>query len=57
MKQARSGVVNSTMVITYFEIGKISIEEEQAGKERAEYGKQLIVGLLQKLSVEFGRGF
>lgn len=34
--------VNSTMVYTYFEIGRIIVEEEQNGKERAEYGKQLL---------------
>jgi hypothetical protein len=26
------------MVITYFEIGKMLVEEEQEGKERADYG-------------------
>ena len=31
--------VNSTMVSTYFEIGRMIVEEEQSGKERAEYGK------------------
>jgi len=49
--------VNKTMVITYFEIGKMIIEEEQKGKERAEYGKQLTKELSQRLSKEFGKGF
>ncbi len=31
--------VNATMVETYFEIGKLIVEEEQSGNERAEYGK------------------
>ena len=31
--------VNSTMMHTYFEIGRMIVEEEQSGKERAEYGK------------------
>lgn len=31
--------VNSTMVYTYFEIGRMIVEEEQNGKDRAEYGK------------------
>ena len=31
--------VNSTMVQAYWLIGKRIIEEEQSGKERAEYGK------------------
>ena len=42
--------VNSTMTKTYFEIGKLIVEEEQNGKERADYGKQLISDLSQKLS-------
>ena len=49
--------VNSTMTITYFEIGRIIVEEEQNGKDRAEYGKQLLKGLSQQLSKEFGKGF
>ena len=49
--------VNSTMVYTYFEIGRMIVEEDQSGKERAEYGKQLLKGLSQQLTVEFGKGF
>lgn len=49
--------VNSTMVYTYFEIGRIIVEEEQNGKDRAEYGKQLLKGLSQRLTEEFGKGF
>lgn len=49
--------VNSTMTITYFEIGRIIVEEEQNGKNRAEYGKQLLKGLSQQLTKEFGKGF
>ena len=49
--------VNWTMVITYLEIGKRIVEEEQHGKNRAEYGKFLIANLSEKLSDEFGKGF
>ena len=49
--------VNSTMTITYFEIGRIIVEEEQNGKDRAEYGKQLLKSLSKQLTKEFGRGF
>lgn len=45
LNEARQKVlhsVNQTMVVTYFEIGKMIVEEEQNGKERADYGKQLI---------------
>ena len=49
--------VNSTMVYTYFEIGRMILEEEQNGKERAEYGKQILKGLSGQLTSEFGKGF
>lgn len=49
--------VNSTMTITYFEIGRIIVEEEQNGKDRAEYGKQLLKSLSKQLTKEFGKGF
>jgi predicted nuclease of restriction endonuclease-like (RecB) superfamily len=49
--------VNSTMVYTYFEIGRMIVEEEQSGKERAQYGKQLLKGLSEQLTIEFGKGF
>ncbi len=48
LKEARKSIVrtvNKTMVYTYFEIGRIIIEEEQKGKSRAEYGQKLIKGL------------
>lgn len=60
LKEARKSIVqtvNKTMVLTYFEIGKLIIEEEQNGKERAEYGKQIIKELSSRLSIEFGKGF
>lgn len=49
--------VNSTMTLTYFEIGRIIVEEEQSGQDRAQYGKQLLKGLSQQLTKEFGKGF
>ncbi|WP_269242436.1 PDDEXK nuclease domain-containing protein [Flavobacterium limnophilum] len=49
--------VNTTMVCTYFEIGRMIVEEEQSGKDRAEYGKQILKGLSQDLKKEFGKGF
>ena len=33
--------VNQTMVYTFYEIGRIIVEYEQGGKERAEYGKEI----------------
>jgi hypothetical protein len=49
--------VNTTMVCTYFEIGRMIVEEEQNGKDRAEYGKQILKGLSEQLTKEFGKGF
>jgi len=41
-KQQVLQTVNQTMVITYFEIGRMIVEEEQKGEERAKYGKSLL---------------
>ena len=49
--------VNLVMVHTYFEIGRMIVEQEQEGKDRAEYGKQLLSGLSKALTNEFGKGF
>ena len=60
LNKARTEIVskvNKTMVYTYYEIGRIIVEEEQNGKGRAEYGQQLIEDLSNKLSFEFGKGF
>src|SRR6056297_93207 len=58
--QSRSKVlqaVNTEMVACYWNIGRLIVEEEQRGKERAAYGKRLIKEISRRLSVEFGRGF
>lgn len=49
--------VNHTMVLTYYEIGRMIIEEEQNGNKRADYGKQLTKTLSRKLTEDFGKGF
>ncbi len=45
------------MVYAYYEIGKSIIEEEQNGKERAEYGKYILSDLSRYLTEKFGKGF
>lgn len=60
LQSARNKVirtVNQTMVMTYFEIGRMIVEEEQEGKERADYGKQILKELSDVLTKEFGKGF
>jgi predicted nuclease of restriction endonuclease-like (RecB) superfamily len=49
--------VNLTMVHTYFEIGRMIVEDEQQGKERAEYGKAVLKDLSFRLKEKFGKGF
>jgi len=46
-----------TMCITYFEIGRMIVEEEQGGNIRAEYGKGLLNELSIYLTKKLGRGF
>ena len=48
--------VNFAMVTAYWNIGK-QIYEACGESERAEYGKQLLQFLSDKLTVEFGKGF
>ncbi len=60
LQQARKSVVqsvNTTMVYTYFEIGRIIVEHEQGGALRAEYKKETLKILSQQLKKEFGKGF
>jgi len=49
--------VNTTMVQTYWNIGRLIVEDEQQGKERAEYGKKQLEEIADTLTQEFGKGF
>jgi hypothetical protein len=49
--------VNSIMVETYWQIGRRIVEQEQNGKDRADYGEKLIVNLSRYLTDVFGKGF
>ena len=60
MNQARNKVsreVNNILVQTYWEIGRIIVEDEQENLNRAEYGKKLIAVLSKRLTKEYGKGF
>ncbi len=48
--------VNISMVYTYYEIGRVIIEE-QNGNERAKYGKYILKELSEYLTRKFGKGF
>lgn len=49
--------VNTTMVFTYFEIGRMIVEDEQQGEHRAKYGTQQLKLLSERLTKQFGKGF
>lgn len=60
MDQARNKVsreVNNILVQTYWEIGRIIVEDEQENLNRAVYGKKLIADLSKRLTKEYGKGF
>ena len=49
--------VSQKMIETYWNIGRRIVEEEQQGKERAEYGAQIIAQLAKQLTQQYGKGF
>ena len=60
LEKARSAAyraVNFAMVQAYWNIGKIIVEDEQKGEERAGYGMALIKELSWRLTRDYGRGF
>ena len=56
-RQKAYSVMNTAMVEAYWHIGKRIVEEEQNGKERAEYGEAILKNLSISLTNEFGKGF
>jgi predicted nuclease of restriction endonuclease-like (RecB) superfamily len=60
LEQARRNIVksvNSNMVIAYWLIGREIVEDIQRGEARAEYGKQVIKQLSNRLNKRYGKGF
>ena len=49
--------VNTELLSTYWNVGKIIVEHEQENKDRADYGKQTLKELSKELTKEFGKGF
>ena len=56
-RQKAYTAVNSAMVEAYWKIGRRIVEEEQSGRERAEYGKEIVENLSKELTEEFRKGF
>lgn len=55
-RQTAYRAVNFTMVTAYWEIGRL-ITEDELKWERAEYGKQVLKNLAERLTNKFGKGF
>ena len=45
------------MCVTYYEIGRMIVEQEQEGRSRAGYGRTLLAELSEHLAERFGKGF
>ena len=49
--------VNNTMLLAYWNVGRIIVENEQNGNIKAEYGKQILKELSKELRKILGSGF
>ncbi len=45
------------MVQSYWEIGRLLVEDEQQGEERAKYGKAILQNVSERLTAMYGKGF
>ena len=50
-------MANAALLHTYWQIGKLIIEDEQNGKAKANYGEATLKTLATQLTLEFGKGF
>jgi predicted nuclease of restriction endonuclease-like (RecB) superfamily len=50
-------MVNSILLETYWQIGRLIVEDEQLGNQKAIYGKGTLKNLAHQLTLEFGKGF
>lgn len=52
-----ASTANTVICVTNFEIGRMIVQEEQKGQNRAKYGTTLIKALSEYLTSQFGKGF
>lgn len=52
-----STAINLSEVYAKFNVGRYIVEDEQGGKERAAYGKQVLEQLSKKIEERFGEGW
>lgn len=56
-KNRLAQTVNTTLVATYWNIGKYIVEFEQEGNAKAKYGAALLTSLAKILRVKLGKGY
>jgi predicted nuclease of restriction endonuclease-like (RecB) superfamily len=56
-KQELYVIANTTLTETYFHIGRLIVEYEQRGSNRAAYAKETLINLSAKLTNALGKGF
>lgn len=56
-QEAAYSASSKAMLLTYWNIGKLIVEQELGGSERAEYGRGLISALADDLTKEFGKNY
>lgn len=56
-RQQAYAAAGQAAIVTFWNVGRRIVEEEQAGKVRAEYGSQLIPMLAEQLTKEYGNGY
>lgn len=49
--------INTTLVVTYWNIGKYIVEFEQEGNAKAKYGTALLTSLAKILRIKLGKGY
>ena len=49
--------INSTIILMYWEIGKLIVEYEQKGELKSVYGEKTLEALSKKLTLTFSKGF
>lgn len=56
-RQRAFATAGQVAILTYWNIGRRIVEEEQQGNARADYGKGLIPALADRLTAEYGSGY
>ena len=56
-RQRAFATAGQVAILTYWNVGRRIVEEEQQGNARADYGKGLIPALADRLTAEYGSGY